>query len=105
MTASQRWTKSIAFELNSLFRSRSLFTTDPASMRCSLVFRVSTPGVNTGLSSIALSRVRARVGTADMLFKSVCSFGLDETGYPPSLKEGATAPSTLGTRECIVVFA
>lgn len=102
ITAWRRWTKSIAFELNSLFNPLSLFTTGPACVWL-LLFRVSTPGVGTELSSIGLRADRARVDTADMLLVSACSFGF-ETGYPPPLKEGATAPSTLGTRGCLMAF-
>ncbi|GMF17234.1 unnamed protein product [Phytophthora fragariaefolia] len=61
-------------------------------------------GVDTVLSSIGLRAARARVDTADMLLISACSFGLDGTGYPSPLKEGATAPSTLGTRGCLMAF-
>ncbi|KAE9348948.1 hypothetical protein PR003_g6149 [Phytophthora rubi] len=37
-------------------------------------------------------------------FSPPLEFGLVETGYPPPLKEGATAPSTLGTRGCLMAF-
>ncbi|KAE9336886.1 hypothetical protein PF008_g12810 [Phytophthora fragariae] len=80
-----------------------LLTTGPACVGI-LLLRVSTPGVDTELSSIGLRAVRARVDTADMLLVSAYSFGLVQTGYPPPLKEGATAPSTLGTRGCRMAF-
>ncbi|KAE8959010.1 hypothetical protein PF010_g29825 [Phytophthora fragariae] len=61
-----------------------LFTTGPVCVWWLLLLRVSTPGVDTVLSSIGLHAVRARVDTADMLLVSACSFGLVETGYPPT---------------------
>ncbi|KAE9272892.1 hypothetical protein PR003_g30065, partial [Phytophthora rubi] len=91
-------TKSIVFELKSLFSPMFVFTTGPACVW--LLFGVSTPGVGTEISSIGLRAVRARVDTADILLVSACSFGSVE----PPLKEGATAPSTLGTRGCRMAF-
>ncbi|GMF16606.1 unnamed protein product [Phytophthora fragariaefolia] len=57
------------------------------------MFGVSTPGVDTVFSLNGLFAVCARVDTADMLLISPCLFGFDKTGYPPPLKEGATAPT------------
>ncbi|GMF60052.1 unnamed protein product [Phytophthora fragariaefolia] len=83
MTAYRRWTKSTAFELNAVFSSVSLFTTGPDCVCCSLLFKVSTPGVDTVLLLAGLHAVRARVDTADMLVISACLFGFGKTGYPP----------------------
>ncbi|KAE8979889.1 hypothetical protein PR003_g24731 [Phytophthora rubi] len=81
----------------------SLLTTGPVWVWCSLLLRVSTPGVDCALVDWT-THSRARVDTADMLLVSAYSFGLDETGYPPPLKDGATASSTLSTRGCLMAF-